>query len=286
MNIPPIGFIGTGNMGSALARAVRRALPEAELFCSNRGPEKAQALAQELGGRAVSGEEAAWQCGLLFLGVKPNGIPGLLESLARPLTQREDPPLLVSMAAGVGLDQLEDLAPRCPVVRIMPNTPVSIGQGVTLYTCGQRAKKEDRELVLAALAQSGSLVEIPESQMEAAGVVAGCGPAFVDLFLEALADGGVACGLPRAQALEFAAQMALADGGVFCGLPRALALTLAAEMTAGAARLALESGKHPGALKDAVCSPGGSTIRGVRELERAGLRGGVIEAVLASAGER
>ena len=79
MNIPPIGFIGTGNMGSALARAVRRALPEAELFCSNRGPEKAQALAQELGGRAVSGEEAAWQCGLLFLGVKPNGIPGLLE---------------------------------------------------------------------------------------------------------------------------------------------------------------------------------------------------------------
>ncbi len=263
MNIPPIGFIGTGNMGSALARAVRRALPEAELFCSNRGPEKAQALAQELGGRAVSGEEAAWQCGLLFLGVKPNGIPGLLESLARPLTQREDPPLLVSMAAGVGLDQLEALAPRCPVVRIMPNTPVSIGQGVTLYTCGQRAKKEDRELVLAALAQSGSLVEIPESQMEAAGVVAGCGPAFVDLFLEALAD-----------------------GGVFCGLPRALALTLAAEMTAGAARLALESGKHPGALKDAVCSPGGSTIRGVRELERAGLRGGVIEAVLASAGER
>ncbi len=247
MNIPPIGFIGTGNMGSALARAVRRALPEAELFCSNRGPEKAQALAQELGGRAVSGEEAAWQCGLLFLGVKPNGIPGLL----------------VSMAAGVGLDQLEDLALRCPVVRIMPNTPVSIGQGVTLYTCGQRAKKEDRELVLAALAQSGSLVEIPESQMEAAGVVAGCGPAFVDLFLEALAD-----------------------GGVFCGLPRALALTLAAEMTAGAARLALESGKHPGALKDAVCSPGGSTIRGVRELERAGLRGGVIEAVLASAGER
>ena len=152
MNIPPIGFIGTGNMGSALARAVRRALPEAELFCSNRGPEKAQALAQELGGRAVSGEEAAWQCGLLFLGVKPNGIPGLLESLARPLTQREDPPLLVSMAAGVGLDQLEDLALRCPVVRIMPNTPVSIGQGVTLYTCGQRAKKEDRELVLAALA--------------------------------------------------------------------------------------------------------------------------------------
>ncbi len=262
MNIPPIGFTGTGNMGSALARAVRRALPEAELYFSNRSPGKAQALAEELGGQAVSNEEAAWRCGLLFLGVKPNVIPAVLEGLSPIFDRREDPPLLASMAAGVTLEELEALAPRCPVVRIMPNTPVSIGQGATLYTCGKRAKKEERDLVLAALARSGSLVEIPESQMKAAGVVAGCGPAFVDLFLEALAD-----------------------GGVFCGLPRDLALRLAAEMTAGAARLALESGRHPGALKDAVCSPGGSTIRGVRRLEQAGFRGGVIDAVIESAGK-
>ena len=108
MNIPPIGFIGTGNMGSALARAVRRALPEAELFCSNRGPEKARALAQELGGRAVSGEEAAWQSGLLFLGVKPNGIPGLLESLARVKALYRKPFRMLMIGDGPDKKSLEE----------------------------------------------------------------------------------------------------------------------------------------------------------------------------------
>lgn len=247
-------------MGGALARAVRRELPEAEIYVSNRRPEKAEALAEEIDGAAVDNQEAARQCGVIFLGVKPNIVPAVLEELAPVFEQRrEKPPVLVSMAARVSLEELEQQAPGLPVVRIMPNTPVSIGQGVTLYTCGARAGKSVRELVLALLAGSGSMVEIPEHQMDAAGVVAGCGPAFVDLFLEALAD-----------------------GGVFCGLPRELALRLAAEMTAGAAKLALESGQHPGALKDAVCSPGGSTIRGVRALEQAGFRSGVMEAVIAS----
>lgn len=262
MTIPTIGFIGAGNMGSALARAVRRELPDAEILISNRRPEKAESLADEIGGQAVTNPGIAQRCGVIFLGVKPNIVPAVLEKLAPIFAERREPPVLVSMAARVSLEELEKLAPGLPVVRIMPNTPVSIGQGVTLYTCGTRAGEDVRELVLELLAGSGSMVEIPENQMDTAGVVAGCGPAFVDLFLEALAD-----------------------GGVFCGLPRDLALRLAAEMTAGAAKLALESGQHPGALKDAVCSPGGSTIRGVRTLEQAGFRSGVMEAVIASTGK-
>lgn len=256
-----IGFIGSGNMGAALARAVRRGMPEAEIFVTNRSPEKAVALAEEIGGRAADNRTAAENVNILFLGVKPGVVPEVLKELGPCLEERAEKPLLVSMAARVALAELEELAAGCPVIRIMPNTPVSVGRGVTLYTCGRHAEQGEREMLLEALAASGELIEIPESQMEAAGVVAGCGPAFVDLFLEALADGGVACGLPRD-----------------------LSLRLAEAMTAGAAQLALETCQHPGALKDAVCSPGGSTIRGVRALEKGGFRSAVLEAVLASAG--
>ena len=128
-----------------------------------------------------------------------------------------------------------------------------------LYTCGEGVTAEEEKSFLEAMAGAGRFSPLPERLMDAGSAVSGCGPAFADLFLEALADGGVACGLPRAQALEFAAQM-----------------------LAGSARLALESGRHPGALKDAVCSPGGSTIQGVRKLEEAGFRGAVMNAVIAA----
>lgn len=256
-----IGFIGSGNMGAALARAVRRGMPMAEVFVTNRSPEKALVLAEEIGGTAADNRTAAARADILFLGVKPGIVPEVLGELAPCLEERAEKPLLVSMAARVPLAELEELAAGCPVIRIMPNTPVSVGKGVTLYTCGGHVSQREKEGLLGALAASGELIEIPESQMAAAGALAGCGPAFVDLFLEALADGGVACGLPRD-----------------------LSLRLAEAMTAGAAQLALETGQHPGALKDAVCSPGGSTIRGVRALEKGGFRSTVLEAVLASMG--
>ncbi len=257
-----IGFVGAGNMGAALARAVRRQLPEAEIYVSNRSPEKAEKLAEELDAAHVDNQWIAQCCRMIFLGVKPDVVPAVLKEMGPDLKLRERKPLLISMAARVSLGELEELAQGCPVIRIMPNTPVSIGQGVTLYAAGEKVPGSAKAALLEALKSSGCLVGIPESQMAAAGVVAGCGPAFVDLFIEALAD-----------------------GGVYCGLPRDLAVRLAAEMTAGAARLALESGRHPGALKDAVCSPGGSTIRGVRQLEAAAFRGAVIEAVIASMGK-
>ena len=128
-----------------------------------------------------------------------------------------------------------------------------------LYTCGEGVTGENERIFLEAMAGAGRFSALPERLIDAGSAVSGCGPAFADLFLEALADGGVACGLPRDQALELAAQMLL-----------------------GSAKLALRSGKHPGALKDAVCSPGGSTIQGVRTLERAGFRSAVMEAVIAA----
>ena len=147
----------------------------------------------------------------------------------------------------------------CPVIRLMPNTPAAVGQGVVLYDCNERVSEADRLRLTDALAPAGLVERIAERLIDAASAVSGCGPAFCDLFLEALADGAVACGLPRAAALRCAAQMML-----------------------GSAKLALDSGSHPGALKDAVCSPGGSTIQGVRALEQGGFRGTVMEAVIAA----
>lgn len=253
-----IGFIGTGNMGAALARAVRRQLPQARLVLANRTPGKAEALAKELGCQTGGNAQAA-ACEMAFLGVKPGQVGPLLESLGPVLEEKR--PLLVSMAAGVTLAELEAFSAGTPAVRIMPNTPVAIGRGITLYTFGKGVAEAQKKAFLESMGATGSLIEIEEGLMGAGGKVAGCGPAFVDLFMEALADGGVACGLPRA-----------------------LALRLAEEMTAGAAMLALESGAHPGELKDQVCSPGGSTIQGVRALEKAGLRSAVLEAVIAAGG--
>ena len=157
------------------------------------------------------------------------------------------------------LDIIQELAGEdFPVIRIMPNTPASVGEGMIQY-CSSNVTAEEEEAFLRIMAPAGRLDAVPESLIDAASCVSGCGPAWVYQFIEALADGGVACGLPRTKAQEYAAQMVL-----------------------GSAKLVLESGKHPGELKDAVCSPGGSTIQGVRVLEEHGLRGAVMDAVIAS----
>ncbi len=256
---PIFGFIGTGNMGGALARAARKRLSGEELLLTNRTASKAEALARELGCRAVDNATAAGQADYLFLGVKPQMMAGMLSELAPVLAARKDRFVLVTMAAGLSIARIQELAGGdYPVIRIMPNTPASIGEGMILYACGG-VTAEEEQVFLQGMAGAGKLASLAENLIDAGSAVAGCGPAFVDLFIEALADGGVACGLPRAQALEFAAQM-----------------------VAGSAKLVLESGQHPGALKDAVCSPGGTTIQGVRTLEEAGFRGAVMDAVIAA----
>lgn len=257
MGFQTVGLIGCGNMGSALAAAMEQ--QGRSIYLSNRTAAKAEALAQRIGGSVRTNLEIASSCDLIFLGVKPQMMPEVLAEIAATLAGRTDPFVLVTMAAGLTMETVQQLAGGpYPVIRIMPNTPVSIGQGMILY-CATGVAPDALAEFCSLLAGAGRLDALPESLIDAGSAISGCGPAFVYLFLEALADGGVACGLPRAKAQEYAAQ------------------TLA-----GAAELVLQSGQHPGALKDAVCSPAGTTIQGVRALERAGLRSAAMEAVIAA----
>jgi len=255
-----IGFIGTGNMGSAIAWAAAWSKQAQRVLLANRTPVKAESLAAQLPGAALStNEEIARTAQLIFLGVKPQMMQLVLSPLEPILRKREDRFILVTMAAGLSCERIQDIVDMdCPVIRMMPNTPAAIGAGVIQY-CGLGVTMEELDSFAALLQPAGLVDPVPEGLIDAASAVSGCGPAFAYLFIEALADGGVACGLPREKAVAYAAQMA-----------------------EGAARMVLESGKHPGELKDAVCSPGGTTIQGVRTLEERGFRAAAMDAVIAA----
>ena len=240
-------FIGTGNMGAPLIRAACRAVGAEQVVVANRTRAKAEALAAELGcAVAEDNRAAAAQAEYVFLCVKPQMMEGVLSGLAPALGEGQ---AVVSIAAGLTCETLRGWLAgaqgRPALLRVMPNTPAAIGRGMAG--------------VEALLAPAGRVERIVEGQMDAFSAVAGCGPAFVYPFIEALADGGVKVGLPRGQAVTYAAQMVL-----------------------GAAAMVLESGKHPGQLKDEVCSPGGSTIAGVAALEERGFRSAAIQAVEAA----
>ena len=255
------GFIGTGNMGGALAAAVCRRVAPEQVILADFLPAKAEELARRLGCVCAADNAAvARESRFLFLGVKPQMMAGMLAGIAPVLRERTDRFVLVTMAAGLTCGQIRAMAGGdWPVVRIMPNTPAAVGQGLILFSPAPDVTPEEAGELAAALSGGGLVEPLDEGLMDAGCSVSGCGPAFVYQFIEALADGGVACGLPRDKALAYAAQMA-----------------------AGSARMVLESGKHPGALKDAVCSPGGTTIQGVRTLEERGFRAAAMDAVIAA----
>ena len=254
-----LGFIGTGNMGGALATAAAKR-GGVRLLLANRTAAKAEKLASLIGGELCDNTGIAKTADYIFLGVKPQMMEDMLSGIAGTLAGRETPFVLVTMAGGLTIGQIRKMAGAdYPVIRIMPNTPVSVGEGMTFYACSENVSKEALDTLLNAMSASGRLAALDEKLIDAGASVAGCGPAFLNMFIEALADGGVACGLPRKQAMEFAAQMVM-----------------------GSAKLLLESGKHPGELKDAVCSPGGTTIQGVRALEKGGFRSAVMDAVIAA----
>ena len=252
-------LIGAGNMGGAIAQAVSKTVKDGALVDRNQA--RAQTLAEDLGFAAVTQEEACRESRYLFLGVKPHLIKGVLSGIAPILEKRETSPVLVSMAGGVTLAQIESALEgiRCPIIRIMPNTPVSVGQGVVLYAMTEDVTDQMEQEFLTIMGQAGKLYPIDEDLMDVGTAVSGCGPAYAYLVLDAMADGGVACGLPRADAVRYAAQTLL-----------------------GAAQMVLETGKHPDQLKNEVCSPGGSTIQGVRTLEQRAVRAALMDAVIAA----
>jgi pyrroline-5-carboxylate reductase len=254
------GMIGTGNMGGALAIAASKVVHGQDLMLSNRTREKAEALARRLNAAVATNEEIARQCDYVFLGVKPQMMAQMLQPLQAVLKARKTPFVLISMAAGLSISAIQTMAGGAyPTIRIMPNTPVEVGAGMILYAASDNVAPDQVAELKAGLAHAGLFDELPESLLDAGSAVSGCGGAFADLFLEGLADGGVWCGLPRAKALLYAEQMLL-----------------------GSAKLALESHAHPGVLKDAVCSPGGTTIAGVRALEEGAFRADAANAVIAA----
>ena len=251
-----IGFIGLGNMGASLAKAVWQANRTDKFLLSNLSQDRVDDFIASYGGQASSNEEIFSEADVIFLGVKPAQVSTLLAESQAILEKRESL-LLISMAAGLTLEKLASLIPsQHRIIRMMPNTPASIGQGVISYALSPNCRAEDSELFCQLLAKAGLLVELGDSLIDAATGLAGCGPAFVYLFIEALADAGVQTGLPRETALKMAAQTVV-----------------------GAGQLVLESQEHPGVLKDQVCSPGGSTIAGVASLEAHAFRGTVMDAV-------
>ena len=249
------GFLGCGNMGGAIARALSRKTKD--IAVSDRSG-KASGLAQELGVQYSDNVSIAAKCDRIFLAVKPHMMKDMLLPLQNTLAQRK--PLLITMAAGLEIRQIEDfVGTHLPIIRIMPNTPTSVGKGVIPYCANDLVTEEMITDWLEDMSECGLLDPLEERLMDAASALSGSGPAYLYLMLEAMADGGVACGLPRAKAMDYAA------------------MTMA-----GAAEIYLSTHQHPGALKDAVCSPGGSTIAGVRILEQRGFRGAAMDCVCAA----
>ena len=253
-----IGFIGCGNMGGALARAVAASLIEKKLYLADKCEEKMLALGKEIGAEASTPDAVAGECDYVFIGVKPQMLEDMFSGIRKVLDGRKDRFVLVSMAAGTTISRIKELAGDRPVIRIMPNLAVSVGEGMTMY-CSEGTEPGETECFRSFMSKSGRLCPINEKLIDAGSAVSGCGPAYVFMFAEALAD-----------------------GGVYCGLPRADANLLAAQTLIGAAKMLIESGKHPGELKDAVCSPGGTTIAGVKRLEEGAFRADVTDAVIAA----
>lgn len=254
------GFIGGGNMGGAMALSCARAVGAQNVLLVDRDEETTARLAGNLGVTASSYDEIARECRLIFIGVKPNLVGQVLEQLRPALQERKDSVAVVSIAAGVKIQDMSAvLGENIPVIRMMQNTPVSLGEGMMVYALSAAADEGDVAELRIAMSCAGRLDAIEEDLIDAATAVMGCGPAFAYQFVDALTEGGVSCGLSDMQAKLYAAQMLI-----------------------GAARMVLETDKTPRELREAVCSPGGSTIEGVRSLERDDFHAIVMAAVRAS----
>lgn len=240
-----IGFIGCGNMGSALARSVMKSVSAFHVVINDTNKEKVNAFCLETGAMTGDLYEVASDCRYIFLAVKPQMLPELAGELRPMLEARKDGFVLVSMAAGVTTSRLTELFGNYPTIRIMPNLPVSVGEGMILYTATESVTEEELDSFLSLMKNAGKLMCLDEALIDAGTSVSGCGPAFVCQVIEALAQGGVKCGLSYKDSLVLSEQTLL-----------------------GTAKMLLHTKGDPSALCKAVCSPGGSTIEGVKSLEK------------------
>ena len=255
-----LAFIGGGMMAEAVIAGVlrERVLPAADIFVSEHKMARVEELRTKYSVQAFGSAEIFLKdMDVVFLAVKPQAAQAALQELAGQM--RADA-LLVSIVAGLPLRKLEALLPAQAIIRVMPNTPLSVGAGMSAYALGSQASEAHEEKVRAILAAAGKVVCLKEELLDAVTGLSGSGPAFAFLAIDALADGGVAAGLPRKDALLLAAQTLL-----------------------GAAKMVLDTGRHPDELRDQVTSPAGTTIAGLRVLEERAVRGAFLDAVLSAA---
>ncbi len=253
-----IGFIGGGALTEALLKGIAgKLIPAGNIYVSDHKQARCDALEKEYGIHASVGAEAwSGNVGLLLLAVKPKDAVKAMKEIAAGVS---DETVVISVVAGLSIAAVEKCFTRQPVFRVMPNVPQAVGEGMAAYSAGTHASSEVKALVAELWDSVGRSAEVDEHLMDAVTGLSGSGPAYGFLMIDALADGGVAAGLPRRTAILLAAQTLL-----------------------GAARMVLETGQHPDVLRDQVTSPGGTTIAGIRTLEKAGLRSALIEAVLAA----
>jgi pyrroline-5-carboxylate reductase len=255
-----IGFLGAGKMATALARGFLNAklVKPGQLFAADPFDAARKHFADETGAKTFSANlDVAENAQVLILATKPDQVAVALTEISGVVAKNH---LLISIAAGVTIAKLESALPAgARVIRVMPNTPALVGAGASGFALGKNATSADAELAEKLLSAVGVALQVKESLLDAVTGLSGSGPAYVYQFIEALSDGGVASGLPRDVATRLAAQTVL-----------------------GGAKMVLETGQHPGALKDQVTSPGGTTIEGIHELEKGKLRATVMSAVRAA----
>ncbi len=255
-----MGFIGLGNMAKAIIGGVlqKGLMGPNEIIGSSQTEDTRKKVADQYGIQIRSSNEAvAREADIIVLAVKPQYLKVVIADIMDSVDENK---VIVSIAAGKTIKWLaNEFEKPVRIIRVMPNTPALVGEGCTGLCFHGAVTEEERNLACKMMGSFGKAIVVEERLMDVVGAVSGSSPAFVFLFLEALADGAVAGGMPRKQAYEFAAQAVL-----------------------GSAKLMLETGKHPGELKDMVCSPGGTTIEGVKALEEGGLRAAVLNAMEAT----
>ena len=258
-----IAVIGAGNIGEALISGLVNAGVDPEtITATNRTPQRSEELNRRYGVNTTDDNEAATtNADVCFLCVKPYAVTDLIEELSETIASNETATVVVSMAAGVTLGAMTEAAQSAgtPIVRVMPNTPMQVGKGISVVAFGKYVDEDQQELVTELLGACGKVAVVPESLIDAAAALSGSGPAYYFLLTETLVDAGV--------------QM---------GLPRETAMLLATGTAEGAGAMLARSGKPPADLRADVCSPAGTTVQAVRELEESGMRGAFYRAVEAA----